>query len=61
MSLLDFIAERGFVHRWIGANSNLLLLQRRLRRDIPRARLRGFYRTWVFSHIGARRRQFATD
>ena len=59
MSLLDFVFQRTFVNRWIGANENLLLLQRRLRREIPGPLRRGFYRTWVFSHITARRQQFA--
>lgn len=61
MSIVDVIAERGFVSRWIGANSNLLLLQKRLKSEIPAQRRRGFYQTWVFSHLGARRRQFAAD
>lgn len=50
--LLDRTALRG----WIGKNRNLLMVRKRLSAQLPAKYRRGFYRTWVLSHMGVRRK-----
>lgn len=43
-----------YVNKWIRANSNLLILRERLKKEIPAQYLKKFYKTWLFYHITTR-------
>lgn len=49
-----------FVRNWIEKNQNLLLLRSRLKKEIPKHYLKEFYKSWVFNHLGTRRKQIET-
>ncbi len=50
------VMNRTALHGWIGKNRNLLMVRRRLTHQLPSKYRRAFYRTWVLSHMGVRRR-----
>ncbi len=50
------ILNRTALHGWIGKNRNLLMVQKRLSAQLPGKYRRAFYRTWVLSHMGVRRK-----
>lgn len=50
------IREQLGIVRWMLSSGSLLRVRGRLQRELPKAYRRGFYDTWVLSHIGARRR-----
>lgn len=54
MPMLKFLGTGKEIKRWVENNSNLMLLRKRLKKEIPRRYRNGFYKTWLFSHISTR-------
>ena len=54
MPMLKFLGAGKEIKTWIADNHNLMLLRKRLKKEIPRRYRKGFYKTWLFSHISTR-------
>lgn len=57
MAKSRFLEKRKEITNWVESKRNLLLLRNRLKKEIPKHYLKGFYKTWVFNHLLARRKQ----
>ena len=55
-TLFSEIKSKLFISRWINSNRNVLAIYSRLQAELPKDYRKKFYKTWVLSHIGARKK-----
>lgn len=60
MAKFRFLKERRQIINLVESSGNLILIRNRLKREIPKSYLKGFYKAWVFKHLLTRRKQTET-
>jgi len=55
-NLMSKMRGRFFISSWINNNKNIMSIYFRLKRELPKAYRKKFYKSWILNHIGARKR-----